>query len=81
MTTATYRIDREAHAALVRDVKRNVPDGVVPKLIGYGVLVPDGRLQAIADAWQAFIEAPPLKKGTKRLEVDDLLYALTEEEQ
>ncbi len=45
-----------------------------------GCYRPDTRLQAIADAWQAFIEAPTLKKGTTRLEVDGLLYALIEEE-
>ncbi len=53
-----------------------------PDIEGYWLIDGGGyeatELQAIVDAWKAFIEAPLHRRGTKRLELDDLLIALAE---
>jgi len=58
---------------------RRIEQDVVTELLGSGALVPDSRLQAIADAWAAFGK-PGQNEMARFAELVPLLDALTEEE-
>lgn len=78
----TYRIDRHLKDGDNKLLWEKLQDSL-DHLGSYGVLVPDTRLDAIADAWEAFKEAKLLRSHP--LEVNtwnrmfDLLDALTKD--
>jgi len=67
----TYRIDNDGfkHYDTIEG-----PEGMLLSLIENGVLVPDTRLQAIADAWNADLNG--LRRDLDWPELTDLLDAL-----
>ncbi len=77
----SYRIDCAAHDAYDGSYTGGLPDPI-SFLVDDGVLVPDTRLQAIAEAWVEYTDA--VKDGRMAhqewLEVQRLLDALTKED-
>ncbi len=79
----TYRIDFAAHDAYDGSCTGDLPDPI-SFLVDDGVLVPDTRLQAIAEAWKAYRQRqsePWLREEVESMtDFIDLLDALTKED-
>ena len=74
----SWRIDNERMAYL-----DSIPYPLAPEalelLTRERVLVPDTRLQAIADAYSEYVTAPLMEMGSKQSELNALLIALADE--
>ena len=49
-----YRLDREGHDAMLAWCGSGGLPDPINNMVSYGVLVPDSRLEAIADAYQKY---------------------------
>ncbi len=79
----SYRIDCAAHDAYDGSYTGGLPDPI-SFLVDDGVLVPDTRLQAIADAWDNHRMACEVGSDSQRMETERLVHhlldALTKED-